>query len=327
MRLLCGNREWGLRPGTRATCLMWNVWKLGHKKNHPNRGCSGEQQAATMRRKQAFGPQEGIEVQMELSDSLNVIHRNYAKSLALLKGYLLVIDFSRKRLKKEQGELFAKLQALHSGEPDPFPPEPGVRTFQLSDEQVDLVLKLGRMAEEEQSAHPNLTLRMSFVYLVALFDAFLTDIFANVVKTRPTILKSSKKQITYDRLLEFGTFEAIVEFIASRELNELSYKSIKDQADYYRDRFGVALEDSGVSVNELVELRCTRNLLVHTNGVVNHIYLEQVSGTTYKSGDDVQVDAEYFSHAVKSLEAVASFITAKLIEKHATVTEGETSIR
>jgi len=28
-RLLCSNREWGLRPGTRATCLTWRIWKMG----------------------------------------------------------------------------------------------------------------------------------------------------------------------------------------------------------------------------------------------------------------------------------------------------------
>jgi len=183
---------------------------------------------------------------------------------------------------------------------------------------MDLLVEVMKFAQGHTSAYPNLTFRMSFVYLVALFDAFLADVFSKVVRIRPGILKSSKKQIFYDRLLEFGSFEALVEFIASRELNELSYKSIKDQPDYYRDRFGVAIEESGVTVSELIELRATRNLLVHNNGLVNHIYLEQVPSSMYKAGDDVQVDTNYFGQAVKSLDAVAEFITAKLIEKHAT---------
>ena len=264
---------------------------------------------------------------MELSDSLNAIHRSYAQSVGLLKGYLRHMGDAIKTLQKQQEEIVAKLEAAKSGDPDLTRPSSGEKTIKLNAEQLDALTKVMLDAEGNTAAYPNLTFRMSFVYLVALFDAFLADIFSEVVRARPTILKSSKKQISYDRLLEFETFEAMVEFIASRELNDLNYKSIKDQAEYYRDRFGVVIDDSSVSVSELVELRCTRNLLVHSNGIVNHIYLEQVSGSMYRSGDEVQVDAEYFGSAANSLGSVASFITAKLIEKHAGKPVGEAPIQ
>lgn len=257
---------------------------------------------------------------MELSDTLNAIHLGYKQSVGLLKGYLKHIGGAIAKLQKEHEAIAGKLEAARSGAPDPSPPKSGEKTItlELKPEEMDLLVKAMKFAQGHTSEYPNLTYRMSSVYLVALFDAFLADVFSEVARARPKILSSSKKQISYDRLLEFDSFDALVEFIASRELNELSYKSIKDQADYYRDRFGVALEDSGVPVSELIELRATRNLLVHNNGVVNHIYLELVPSSTYKAGDDVKVDANYFDQAVKSLEAVAAFITTKLAEKHAT---------
>lgn len=256
---------------------------------------------------------------MELSDTLNSIHLGYRQSVGLLRGYLKHIGGAIKKLQKDHEAIVAKLEAVKSGVADPSPSKSGEKTVkvELSPEEMDVLVKAMKFAQGHTSEYPNLTFRMSFVYLVALFDAFLADVFSEVARARPEILKSSKKQISYDRLLEFGSFDALVEFIASRELNELSYKSIKDQADYYRDRFGVALEDSGVPISELIELRAARNLLVHNNGVVNHIYLELVPSSTYKAGDDVTVDTSYFDKAAKSLEAVAAFIAAKLIEKHA----------
>jgi hypothetical protein len=257
---------------------------------------------------------------MELFDSLNAIRRGYGHSVGVLTGYLAHMSDSIKKLQKDHHEIVGKFEAVRSGAPDPSPPKPGEKRIQLTlkPEEADIVVEAMRFMLDRTSAYPNLMFRMSFIYLIALFDAFLADVFSVVVKTRPKILKSSKKQISYERLFEFGSYEALVESLAGRELNELSYKSMKDQAEYYRDRFGVALEESGVAVSKLVELRATRNLLVHNNGLVNEIYLDQVPSTTYKSGEDVQVNEDYFRQAVVNLDTVVKFVTTKLIEKHAT---------
>ncbi len=66
-------------------------------------------------------------------------------------------------------------------------------------------------------------------------------------------------------------------------MTELSYKSIRDQADYYRERFGIAIEDSGIPFGDLVELRAIRNILIHNNGIINHIFLEQVKSLSILS--------------------------------------------
>lgn len=256
---------------------------------------------------------------MELSDSLRAIHRGYAQSVGLLKSYLTHMSDAIKELQEKHHIIAEKFEATKSGKPDPSPHKPHEKTIQLTlkSEEIDTILAAMKFMQVRTSVYPNLMFRMSFVYLVALFDAFLADIFSAVVKTRPKMLKSSKKQISYERLFEFESYEALVEFLAGRELNELSYKSMKDQAEYYRDRFGVALDESGIAVVELVELRAARNLLVHNNGLVNEIYLEQVPETTYKYGDDIQVDEDYFQQAAEKLDTVVEFIATKLIEKHA----------
>lgn len=119
--------------------------------------------------------------------------------------------------------------------------------------------------------YPHLLMSMAFIYLIALFDSFLTDVFAAVLIERPETLKS-KKQLTYDRILELHQKGELVEFMARREINELSYKSMADQFDYYKAKFNIDLADSNVELAALVEIRARRNLLVHNNGVVDDIY-------------------------------------------------------
>lgn len=174
-----------------------------------------------------------------------------------------------------------------------------------------------KLVQGHKAMYPTLTLRMSFVYLMALFDAYLSDTFEAVVRSKPEVLRS-KKQLTYEKALEFSSMEDLIKYLAMREINELSYRSIKDQVDYYRDRFGFAISECGVSVDTLTELRARRNIFVHNNGMVNHLYLELVPLTAYTLGEIITVSSEYFEDAVRTLGQVASFATTSLTEKFAT---------
>lgn len=256
---------------------------------------------------------------MDLANSLTATLRGYKESVALLNSYLRHVDTAVTKLHVQHQRLAARFEAAKAGEADPNPPKANeeIWPMELTEHQVDLVIKVMKWSVGQSAAYPNITHRMSFVYLVALFDAFLSDAFSAVAKARPGILKSSKKQISYERVLEFGSIGALIEFIVTRELNELSYKSIGDQAEYYKDRFGVSLGDSGIAIAALVELRATRNLLVHNNGIVNQIFIELVPETTLNIGDAVKIDASYLEIAMKNLAIVAEFATRRLIDKHA----------
>lgn len=255
---------------------------------------------------------------MNLRISISGIHKTYADAVLLLSAYVQDIDEAIKKIQADHDTLITKLVTVRSGQPDLTPPSPGQKLIQLklSEEQTDLIIDVMKRAQSHAGAYPGLALRMSFVYLVALFDAFLTDAFEAVIHQRPEMLKS-KKQISYEKLLDFSSLDSLVEYMAKREMNELSYKSIKEQAEHYRDRFGVSLEASGVSLPVLVELRAARNLLVHSNGVVNHIYLEQVAATSYALGESIVVERTYFDSAVQSLNKVAAHVANALAEKHA----------
>lgn len=245
------------------------------------------------------------------------IHKSYSYSVVVLTAYVRDIDSAIQKIQADHEILVNKIAAVRAGEPDPTEHVLGEKLIQLelSEKQVDLIFDVTKLAQSHAAVYPNMAFRMSFVYLIALFDAFLSDIFEAVVRNRPEMLRS-KKQITYEKALEFSSVEDLVKYLAKRELNELSYRSIKDQADYYNDRFGLALADSGVSIDTLAELRATRNLLVHNNGIVNDIYLEQIPITTYMVGDSVVVDSAYFGLAIQRLDKVVTFVALKLTEKH-----------
>lgn len=254
---------------------------------------------------------------MDIREIITQIHRAYFESVVLLTAYVNDMAAAIGGIRTDREALLKKLVTLRTGEREPKPhlPAETLAPLGLTPEETDTVVAAVELIRGYTDTYPELTVRMSFVYLVALFDAYLIDVFYQVILHRPEILKSGK-QLTYEKLLDFPSREAMIEFLAKRELNELSYKPLGEQVRYYEDRFGVSLEASGTPTELLVQIRATRNLLVHNNGVVNHIYLEQLPASRARLGARVKVSFEYLSMAVSALGKVSDHVAATLIKKH-----------
>ena len=191
----------------------------------------------------------------------------------------------------------------------------GFSVFKISHRMQELTIDaLAHSAAKIITAFPQLLMKMGFIYLVAIFDAFLSDIFTSVFIHRPESLKS-KKQLTYEQILDLQQSGNLISFLAHREINELSYKSITDQANYYNSKFGIDLSSSGVAIGILAEIRARRNLLVHNNGVVNETYLRVIDQTPYSVGETIEITFEYWKESQKHLDTVASFVWGSILDK------------
>jgi len=164
-------------------------------------------------------------------------------------------------------------------------------------------------------AYPDLLLRLCFIYAVALFDGFVSDVLQILLTSKPEAMRSSKKQLSYESILRILEKGDLISFMAEREINEFGYKAIQDQAQYCQDRFGINLEESGVAITRLSEIRAVRNLLVHSAGIVNSIYLDIVPSSVDKIGEGITLAIEEVQSASNDLFTAAKFLHRALIEK------------
>ncbi len=162
---------------------------------------------------------------------------------------------------------------------------------------------------------PQVLFSMSFIYLVAVFDAYITDILSVVLKQKPEMLKNGEKKLSYDKLIELHLSGDLISNLVEMEMNELGYKSIEDQAKYIKSRFGIDLAESGVSIDDLVEIRAKRNLLVHNNGVVNSIFLQTIKNSPYKQGDKIEIKSKDWRLSNEKLFNVQEFLSSRILEK------------
>jgi len=265
-----------------------------------------------------------IEVYMQsFLDAISAFINNYHRTSFTLASFIEDTHKSITELSKVHVRLTDKFKAIPAGAEVELQIEGG-KSIGLSAEQMQVVVEAMTMRVESIERYPHMLTNMGFIYLVAIFDAFLTDIFTSVLVNKPEALKS-KRQLTYDRILELMSGGDLITFMAHREINELSYKSMEDQAEYYKSKFNINLSDSGVGVSVLTEIRAERNLLVHNNGVVNEIYLETVDSSSLHLGETLNIQYEYWKESRQHLDTVANFVYKSVVDKFAPKDESPTA--
>lgn len=185
-----------------------------------------------------------------------------------------------------------------------------------AEEKLSFVTAMRAYAESIER-YPHMLLNMGFIYLVALFDAFITDIFTSFLLSRPEAMKPSGKQLGYERIIDLMSegADSLLSFMAQSEIHSLSYASIADQAKYYKSRFKIDLSHSGVGIDVLTEIWARRNLLVHNNGVVNKLYLDAVRSSPFREGEVLNVGHGYWEESRRHLDGVATFVHKAVLDK------------
>ena len=108
------------------------------------------------------------------------------------------------------------------------------------------------------------------------YETFLFEFLAMLLRINPYAL-SPKKQLTVDEVLDAGAFDALVERLIQRELNELRYRSVPDWFRF----LGKIVNLNAVSqpdIDRVSELKATRDAHLHNRGIANETYVRKAGG-------------------------------------------------
>ena len=159
------------------------------------------------------------------------------------------------------------------------------------------------------------------VNAVSQLESLLFDILRIVINAYPQKLTVSPKKgtevnknISLDVLLNAADLSDALATVIDKRLNEVSYASPKDYLEYMNKVIGVDTSDNFYL--DYLEIKATRDLIIHNAGIVNDVYL-------YKAGikkrgelrEIIKVDEEYFNHCIATLKKVSRSI-GKYVEKN-----------
>jgi len=174
------------------------------------------------------------------------------------------------------------------------------KTVIRSKEQVSKIIANARDSELFDSV---------FSYLVAQGEAFFQDILFQTLLFDDKKLKTRVpgvdhiKTVTVNEIIDRRTRKELIESLIEKELISLFYAKPSAQFEYIEKVVDVVLDDS--LKRKWLEIKATRDLIVHNSGMVNKLYLKKAGVEARASeGDKILVDKEYLESSMATMKSL-----------------------
>lgn len=227
---------------------------------------------------------------MEIRDRLKQISETYEKQLEEIYQFLDDHDQFSVALSKRHDRFADDLDHLEhqieKGDVN-YPPLvdiPGQGHLMIGIKEGEFQEFIKRMNFKIKTVrkYPELINRMVHIYLVALFEAFLSDLIGCLFKD-------------------------------SEVFNRVRQMPIVRQLLYLRTKFDLRISES--TMRELTEITETRHVLVHRKGVVDEKYVERVVDPIFSIGDERIVTSEYLFRVYGRLIDTIDLVQHELMER------------
>lgn len=146
-----------------------------------------------------------------------------------------------------------------------------------------------------------------FQQLITIFEAFFFDLLARWLTAHPGPLY--RKQVEVETVLTTDR-DTFLQSVIGRELNDVKYRRVAEWVEYLRKlvKVSVVTDDEAA---QLAEVKAARDILVHSQGVVNAVYLAKAGDRArYAAGDILELPEPYFRASSDLLEKLTADVTA-----------------
>lgn len=144
-------------------------------------------------------------------------------------------------------------------------------------------------------------------------ESFLFDVLEHVLRLFPRKLTVTPqgnqvgKDIPISLLFDASDLAALISSVIQTRLHSLAYASPRQYLAYFKVVTGVNTEER--AFRNFIEIKATRDLLIHNRGLINNVYLQKVGENARGSvGDLIEINEKYFKHAVAQLKRVSGIV-------------------
>jgi len=144
---------------------------------------------------------------------------------------------------------------------------------------------------ERLSDNRQILLEMVLIKHVDSYLNYLASLLYEIFILRPETLKSSE-QVRLEHVLEYDSIDGLIMGLAERKVESLSYQSLGDLTDYFKNKFGLNVVDE-VNRSSLLEFIETRNIAVHNRCVKNKRYVMRTGANQNEIGEKKKIGISY----------------------------------
>ncbi len=180
--------------------------------------------------------------------------------------------------------------------------------------------RLEEIRQRKMNNEDNIILEGLFVLAVSSFENSINDTIRVLLRNIPEKLDIKTESISKEQLINGNPLEQAIE----NKVNTISYKNVKEIIKYFTSITGIDNDMSNDEYNSLIEIKATRNLLIHNNLNINDIYRE-TAGTNGREatrpGNRLIIDQDYLFRSLIILISILTKFESKLQEKFSSYTK------
>ena len=153
----------------------------------------------------------------------------------------------------------------------------------------------------------------TFQHFVSLFERFVSDLLSVWLTEYPDSL--SANQLEFQAVLEAPDKDAIVAAVVQKKVHGLSYKRVDEWFAYLEEiaKLGCPTRDQ---IERLAEIKASRDVLVHNNGIANSIYVDKSKKRArFADGDTLELPEQYHRDSWQLIRQVVTHVTDAAINK------------
>lgn len=159
------------------------------------------------------------------------------------------------------------------------------------------------------------TVKGIFALGISRFETMLADLMKKILQFYPQKISAIKskeaKGISVSQ--EVVNKGSLIESIIESEINKLAYADVETLLNNFCNIVSIELPSAMEKIDTIVEIKETRNLLLHNNLLVNEYYLRKIKSIKRgnKIGERLLIDVDY---AVQSLQLLSNILENVIIE-------------
>ena len=175
--------------------------------------------------------------------------------------------------------------------------------------------KIDSQINQKPETIKNHILKMGLIYFFSLFEAFNKDYFQELYIFKPDLMKSEKRKVDLEYLLQFKDIEALHKSLSQNQIERFGYLDIDKFAGLILKKFNIDLKNNLECWSNLRESYYRRNNIVHNDGKISEIYLKKLSLGNDQLNEEINCDIEYLWKCHSNIESYMDFIDDSIRKK------------
>jgi len=165
---------------------------------------------------------------------------------------------------------------------------------------TDLALKATQYASKQ-------ILEATFQQFISIFESFFFDLLRLWLTAFPQNLIG--KKVDFKSILDAPDKDAIIQFAIGKELNEVLYERPAEWFAFLEDKVKLGCPTTD-EIERIAEAKASRDVLVHTRGVVGKTYALKASRfARYKEGDKIDISESYHREIWELLRKIVADVS------------------